>query len=478
MSTSNSIDEFASESGIAEQALHRLREATRGTEYEGCLYLVGGALRDRALGLPHGADLDLVLVGSAVKLAEFLYHRGLSTHYPVLYPRFGTAMIHIACAGGTGVDVELVTARSESYSPDSRKPDVTPGTLREDIYRRDFTINTLAESLHTGELIDITGRAMDDIRAGVIRTPLEPRVTFYDDPLRMLRAVRFAARFRFEIEAETWSSIIQEVRRLSPPQIAFERIRDEFVKIAMLPGVQFRRGMELLQQSGLLQMFLPEMLPMVGCTQGSWHRYDVWEHTLLALEALPADAALETRLGLLWHDIGKPPTRTEDAQGVHFYGHPTSGAELARQIMNRLKFSNEEIRDTVALVKQHMRPGEYRPEWEAPAVRRLIRDTAGILDQLLTVAECDLSATQMPEERKPRLDALRERTSELMSAVTIDSPLDGKEIMQLTNTGPGVHLRDAKELLTNAVIDGKLEQTDKASAERLLMEWWEKRQLS
>ncbi len=467
-----SFAEFSSENTVSNEALHRLREATRGTRYEGNLYLVGGALRDRALGLPHGADLDLVLVGSAVELAEFLFHRGLSTHYPVLYPRFGTAMIHIACAGGTGVDVELVTARSESYTPDSRKPDVVPGTLEEDIFRRDFTINTLAENLHSGELLDITGRGMRDLLSGIIRTPVEPQVTFFDDPLRMLRAVRFAARFEFEIEANTWASIQREARRLAPPQIAFERIREEFDKIALLPGPRFRKGMELLLSSGLMEMFLPEMLPMIGCTQGSWHQHDVWQHTLLALESLPASAPLEARLGLLWHDIGKPPTRTEDAAGVHFYGHPGVGAEMVRTIMNRLKFSNDEIRDTVAIVKQHMRLGEYRPEWDDPAVRRMIRDTHGVLDSLFVVTGCDTAATQMPEEKRPDLEALQARVRALISAVTIDSPLNGDEIMRLTGTGPGLHLKQAKEMLTNAVIDGRLQQTDVEGAAQMLLEWW------
>src|SRR5262249_53839909 len=155
--------------------------------------------------------------------------------------------------------------------------------LRDDVYRRDFTINTLLENLHTGELLDLTGLAMQDLRAGILRTPLEPRITFYDDPLRMLRAVRFAARFGFEIEASTWEAICAETARLRPPAIAHERIREEFIKIVKLPGVKARRGMELLLESHLLAEFLPEMLPMIGCTQGAWHRHDVWTHTLEAL---------------------------------------------------------------------------------------------------------------------------------------------------------------------------------------------------
>ena len=176
-------------------------------------------------------------------------------------------------------------------------------------------MNTLMENLHTGAILDMTGRAWDDLRAGIIRTPLEPRITFFDDPLRMLRAVRFAARFGFEIEAQTWEAICAEAERLSPPAIAHERIREEFVKIVRLPGPKLRRGLELLLELRLLAQFLPEMLPMVGCTQGNWHLYDVWTHTLVAMEHLPDTARLELRLarsGTMWRNR-RPARKTRAA---------------------------------------------------------------------------------------------------------------------------------------------------------------------
>src|ERR1044071_7151385 len=158
-----------------------LREATQGTEFEGRLYLVGGYPRDQFLGLPVSDDVDVVLEGDALKLARFLHWKALSDHAPVLYPRFGTAMIAI-----NGHNVELVCARAESYDLTNRKPQVRTATLKDDAFRRDFTINTLMENLHTGEILDLTGRAKEDLAAGVIRTPMEPTETFYDDPLRML----------------------------------------------------------------------------------------------------------------------------------------------------------------------------------------------------------------------------------------------------------------------------------------------------
>jgi len=446
---------------IANQALALLRAATAGTEYEGRLYLVGGALRDRYLQVSHGADLDLVLEGSAVELARMLYQKGLSSHYPVLYPRFGTAMIHIPI-GLSGVDVELVTARSESYHPNSRKPDVRPGTLREDIFRRDFTINTLAENLHTCELLDITGKAFQDLDAGIIRTPVEPQITFFDDPLRMLRAVRIAARFRFCIETATWDAIKAESGRLRPPTIALERIREEFIKIVMLPGRQFRVGMELLSDSLLLAEFLPEMMPAhppeshtlpEGDGQASWRR------TMRALEDLPDDAPQAVRLALLWHDIEA--------------NQPAPSADITRTVMSRLKFANDEILPVVELVKNQARLTEYHPNWNDPAVKRLIRDTFPVLDPLFTLTECVLSVTEGGEPKRQDLSALRARIGSLMSAASVESPLDGNEIMEILGLGPGSHLKEAKDYLLNAVIDGRLEHDDRAAAEKMLVEWWQ-----
>ena len=461
-------------SQIAGRVIARLQEATRGSDYEGRLYLVGGLPRDRALGLPIASDLDLVLEGDALELARFLYDRGLSSHYPVLYPRFGTAMIHVG-EGAESSAVELVSARAESYHPDSRKPDVRQGSLKDDVFRRDFTINTLLENLHSGETLDLTGRAWDDLRAGVLRTPLEPRLTFYDDPLRMLRAVRFAARFGFTIEAATWEAIVAEAERLKPPAISCERIRDEFAKIARLPGAKARRGLELLLESRLLEQFLPEMLPMVGCTQGGWHLYDVWTHSLVAVEHLPDDSPLETRLGMLWHDVAKPATRTESERGIHFYGHQQVGAERTRAMMSRLKFANDEIRDVEALVALHMRLGEYKPHWTDASVRRLIRDCGDYLDALFVLCRCDMAAMAVPEADAVDLEALRARIDALNALTNVAIFFKQKtayEIMQTLDVKPGPLLREAKEYLTNEVIEGRLAEGDIETAKVLLRAWY------
>lgn len=461
-------------------ALQQLRDATRNTPYEGKLYLVGGYVRDRLLGAPPAPDIDITLEGDALALAHFLYENGLSSHYPVVYPRFGTARIAIPTPHGISCVVELVSARAERYRPESRKPEVAMAGLREDVLRRDFTINTLLENLHTGQRFDLTGKGYSDLREGLIRTPLEPSITFHDDPLRMLRAVRFAARFGFCIEQKTREGIMAEAARLRPPTISYERIRDEFVKIVLLPSAKARKGLEMLLELRLLQQFLPEMLPMVGCQQGAWHRYDVWEHTLVALECLPDTASLALRLGLLWHDIGKPSTRSEEEGMVHFYGHAEVGAEMVRQIMRRLKFSNEEIEAVTTLVRLHMRPGEYRASWSDAAVKRFIRACGPYLEELLVLAECDVAATAVPQEARADIAALRARIAKLNvdTVRAIKSPLDGRTIMRLLQIRPGPAVAEAKEFLVNEIIEGRLPPDNPQLAEQRLLEWWRKRETS
>ncbi len=460
-----------------EQSLSLLREATRNTSYEGTLYLVGGLIRDRELGSTLASDLDIVLEGDAVALVHFLHRKGITQHVPVTYPRFGTAMVHIGHRHHPGIQVEFVSARAESYQSDSRKPHVRQGTLKEDAFRRDFTLNTLMENLHTGEILDLTGKGRDDLKQGIIRTPLDPRITFYDDPLRMLRAIRFGARFGFQIAPETWEAMQSEAYRLAPPAISQERIRDEFVKIILLSGKRFRQGMELLLEAQLLPLFLPEMLPMIDCTQGSWHPYDVWKHTLVALEALPDSAPFAVRLALLWHDIGKPNTRTEENGIIRFTNHPKVGAEIVQRRMTLLKFPNEEIKDVVALVRMHMRLGEYRPDWTDASIRRLIRETHPYLEDLFLLTECDRSAVRIPPDLAADLVGLRARVeaqNALMNVAEVISPLNGDRIMELLGIPPGITLKNAKEFLTNQVLEGNLKQYDQEGAAALLLEWWQK----
>lgn len=448
-----------------ETVLNLLRDATQATEYAGRLYLVGGYVRDRVMGVwAPKDDIDIVLEGDAIGLAEHFYEQDVARYRPVVYPRFGTAMIVVG-DGEDARNVELVTARVESYSEDSRKPsDVRPGTLADDARRRDFTINTLLQNLHTREVTDPLGHGFADIEAQIIRTPTAPHLTFQDDPLRMLRAVRFAARFDFEIEPATWKAICKSAPRLAI--VSAERIRDELCKTLMTERASL--GLKLLHESGLVLQFAPELLAMVGVTQNSFHAYPVWEHTLVALKSLPPDAPLAARLATLLHDIGKPPTRSVDESGnVHFYGHQAVGADQARGLLARLKFSNEEIGAVTRLVAEHMRIGEYTPDWSDAAVRRLIRDLGQQLDDLFTIHSADVAALGEEHQDISRAAELRKRIDAIQQAQdiqTLKSPLDGIEIMRLLNISAGQEIGRIKKFLTNEVVEGRLAQDDKEQA--------------
>ncbi len=452
--------------------LEILRTATRGTEYEGRLYLVGGYVRDKLLEKPASADdIDLVLEGDALKLARFLWKRGASNHPPVEFPTFGTAMIHVGDKEFPS-QVEMVTARAETYREGSRKPTVVPGTLQTDAHRRDFTVNTFMENLHTGEITDPTGKGYADLKGRVLRTPLDPIVTFNDDPLRMLRACRFAAKLGFEIAPETYAGIIANADRCDAAHgISFERVRDEFTK-TLLTG-DAPRGLEMMRVTGLLDKFAPELTAMHGVTQNRFHRYDVWEHTMVALTSLPPEASLSVRLAMLFHDIGKPRTRTVDegSGDVHFYGHEDIGAEMTRTVMTRLRFSVDEIKAVTQMVALHMRYGSYDPAvWTNASIRRLIRTVGEHRQDLFTIARADIAACNTDDFPTADLDGLSERMERLETEAQVTratSPLDGQEIMARLSLKPGPLLGKIKEALTDAVVAGELAPDDKEGAEQM-----------
>jgi poly(A) polymerase len=451
---------------MVEQAIERLREGLRGTPYEGKVYLVGGYVRDLLLGRPLPHDLDLVLEGDALELARWLHAHGLAEHAPVVYLRFGTAQVTVA-----GVPIELVTARAESYRADSRKPiQVQQATLQQDALRRDFTINTLLQNLHTGEILDPLGMALPDLQARLIRTPRESKATFYEDPLRMLRAIRFAVQLGFEIEPQTYAALCEEAHRLSI--ISRERIRDEFTKILQQPDAA--RGLQMLLDMGLLKEFAQPLLPMVGCTQNRYHQYDVWTHSLKTVESLgdfpPPLAPWELRLAALLHDVGKPATRTVDEEGeVHFYGHARVGAEIARQWLREMRYSNATIERVCKLIELHMRPGEYSSRWSDAAVRRLMRDAGELLEPLLQLVEADIRA-QRADMPRADLNALRARIEAIRAREDVQrwrSPLSGEELKRHFGLKPGPLIGKLKDALTNAVLEGQLSPDDKQGALQL-----------
>jgi poly(A) polymerase len=457
---------------VENPTLEILRRATRGTEYEGRLWIVGGYVRDKLLGRENQSeDIDLVLEGDALAVADLLWRKGVTDHKPVEYGQFGTTQIEIH-----DEKVEIVTARAETYRQGSRKPIVKPGNLETDARRRDFTVNTFLENLHTGEIRDPTGLGRPDLAAGILRTPLSPDIIFGDDPLRMLRACRFAAKLGFTIDPATFDALATNADKCRPEHgISYERVRDELIKTLLAPDAS--RGLELMRETRLLDQFAPELSALFGVDQNRFHCYDVWTHTLVALSNLPGDATLTVRLAVLLHDIGKPATRTADPEGnVHFYGHEEVGADIVRTLLNRLRFPSVEIDSVVRLVRLHMRYGATRPDWSDAAVRRLIRDVGPYRDALFQISRADISACRTHDAESGALlptadlDGLAERMARIqiqVEVMALTSPLTGQQIMDILGVTRGPLIGKVKAALTDAVVSGELAPDDTAGAERL-----------
>ncbi len=443
------------------EPLHKIAEATRGGVWTGRIWLVGGAVRDQLLGRPPDGDFDVMVEGDGPELALFLWGAGTSQIQPVAYPRFGTALIRVA-----GRQVEIASARKESYAPDSRKPDVAPATILEDAERRDFTVNALLRNLHSGELKDPLGVGLEDLEAKVLRTPREPRLTFEEDPLRMLRAVRFRHQLGFSYAPGLAEAIQASAHRLSI--ISAERIRDELVKVLALPSAADALGD--LEQLGLLREFAPELADLRGVEQGDFHHLDAWDHTLLAVQNLgPAREDLVLSLSTLLHDVGKAPTRTVDADGrTRFFGHESRGAEMSGEILRRLRLADSVIAPVVQLVKNHMRLGSA-PTFSDSAARRLLRDLGDNLDRLLVLVEADAEALK-PGVRRLDLAPIRAQIAKVARATprkTLVSPLSGDEIMEALRLPAGETVGRLKAALADAVLEGTLKPGDKPAAVRL-----------
>lgn len=443
-------------------ALQKIRAATAGTEFEGRLWLVGGCVRDELLGLPMGSDIDIVTELSADALAQYLFGAGICDATPATFERFGTAMVRIA-----GLQIEIATSRAESYAPDTRKPNVVAAPLDQDALRRDFTVNALMRNLDSGELRDDVGGEAD-LRAGLLRTPLDPAQTFSDDPLRMLRAVRFRNRLGFAYAPGLEDAIRAQAHRLSI--ISVERIREEFTK--MLVGPAADQSLRDLLDLGLLAEFALELVAMVGVEQGRFHHLDVWEHTLLVVQKTDPDDLL-LRLGALLHDVAKPATRMIDDKGqTRFFGHESLGADMARAFMQRLRFSHAQIDTVATLVANHMRLGSA-PQLSASAARRLIRDLGEHLDRFLALVEADCQSIK-PGLKTLDLPAIRERIASVQAvtpAEKLGSPLTGREIMDAFGLEPGPRLGEAKAHLVELVLAGELRPDDREAALDALRRW-------
>lgn len=429
------------------------------------LYMVGGTVRDVLLHRGESADADL----ATDALPDEIKRLVAPTHPSAVVlvgERFGTVRLHY----DTNI-IEITTFRTERYNPESRKPEVCFGTdLMEDLLRRDFTINAMARDLLTGQIIDPFG-GRQDLDAHLLRAVgNEPDKRFDEDPLRLLRAVRFAAQLNFSIEAETYHSIQRQANKLQ--KISRERIRDEMNKL--LVSAHPSKGLDLLVETGLMEWIIPEVLELRGVSQQPHPKApatkDVYAHVLRVVER--SSPRLAARWSALLHDIAKPRTKSVEDNKVHFFGHEDVGAYMARDILKRLHFDRDFIDAVSKLVRLHMRANAYTPDWTDGAVRRLMLEVGDQLPDLLDLSRADITSYRMDKVARAsaRVSELDERCQHLKAEaerVPLKSPLDGNELMVLFERGPGPWLRPIKDYLLGLVIDGELASDDKEQAAHL-----------
>ena len=432
----------------------RLRELIRGTEFEGHVLSVGGCVRDDIMGLEiKDIDLAVTLPDGGIRLAEWLEQNGHTSIRVVTYPTYHTAMFRLK--DYPDEELEAVQTRKEKYNDhSSRNPITAFGTIEEDCMRRDLTINALYRNISTGEIIDITGHGAEDIRDHIIRTPADPDLTYDDDPLRILRCIRFASRYGWSIEPGTWDGMLRNVSRLDI--ISRERIRDEFEK--MLSCDHPVMAMELLRQSRAMHLVVPELEGTYGMLQNDYHFGTVWEHTMKVLENISAVTNRpELRLAALLHDIGKVRTREESLDGsVHFIDHEQAGADMVKEIMSRLRFPNRAIDDVSFMTLYHMsckQWGLVKPSHHYRKIRKLqyICKTEERFDDLMTLIHADNMAHAegrcMPEQVPFIRKCSDEMVAEGSSLFGYKPWLTGNDIMELKDIGSGPEVKECQEFL-------------------------------
>ena len=435
-------------------------------------YVIGGYVRDYFLNRDQKKDIDIVAVGSGIELAEQV--SALLPKKPKIqvFKTYGTAMLrHL------DIELEFVGARKESYSAESRNPIVSIGTLEDDQLRRDFTINALAISLNSkdfGSLLDPFD-GLSDLEKKIIRTPLDPDITFSDDPLRMLRAIRFAAQLGFEIELKTLQSIQDNASRIKI--ITTERIVTELNKILMSEKPSI--GFKLLEQTGLLALILPELIALKGVDEIEGERHkDNFYHTLEVVDNIaPHTENVWLRWAALLHDIGKAPTKKFDPKiGWTFHGHEYVGSKMVFRLFNRLKMPlHETVNFVQKMVMMSSRPIAIVGEVTDSAVRRLVFDAGDDLEDLMTLCDADITTKNPNKFKKYRQNFLevRQKIVEVEARDQIRNfqpPITGELIMEVFNIGPSREIGILKEAIKEAILEGEIPNEYKACYEFLLKE--------